>query len=95
MTIPFRINNGGSSVSQHQELAHQLAAGFLQKAAQFAEKYGQDNLDRIIEQALSNIVNDCTFDVALGQDAQAAREALLAASRIVHATLAADVRTVH
>jgi hypothetical protein len=82
-------------MSQHHELAHQLAAGFLQKASQFAEKYGQENLDRIVEQALTNIVNDCFCEVELGSEADVAREALIAASQIVHATLAADARTVH
>jgi hypothetical protein len=87
-------------MSLHGQLAHQLAAGFLEQASLYAAKVGQENIESAMRTALANLVEEVRQGVPLvpGIDlskATATREAVLLACQLVTATLTADTRTVN
>ena len=51
-------------MSHQEQLAHQLAAGFLEQASHFAVKFGQENLHDAMRRALSNLLTDYSGDRA-------------------------------
>jgi hypothetical protein len=86
-------------MTQQDQLAHELAAGFLEKASQFAAKFGPDNLQDAMRKALRNLQADYTYgtlDIVIETvDPGTARAAVLRACQIASATLAADTRSVN
>jgi hypothetical protein len=82
-------------MSNDVQLAHRIAAGFLEQAALFAERVGPDDLVPAMEKALANLATEMLD----GADEPAAgspeRQTILLACRIATATLAADTRTVN
>jgi hypothetical protein len=88
-------------MTPQEQLAHRLAAGFLEKASHFAERFGQENLHDAMRRALSTLQTDysciCPENGSpdLDDDLGAARHAVLLACEIASATLSADSRTVN
>jgi hypothetical protein len=87
-------------MSHQEQLAHQLAAGFLEQASHFAVKFGQENLHDAMRQALSNLLTDysgaCAEEISLDVEAGGpSRKAVLLACKMAIATLSADTRTVN
>jgi len=83
-----------------EQLAHQLAAGFLEQASHYAVKFGQENLHDAMRQALSNLLTDYSGTGAeainVSVDAGATTQnVVLLACKMAIATLSADTRTVN
>lgn len=83
-------------MSQQEQLALQLAAGFLEQASHYAVKFGQENLHDAMQQALSNVLTDYSgaYTEDVGTEGTT-RKAVLLACKIAIATLSADTRTVN
>jgi len=82
------------------QLAHQLAAGFLEQASLYAAKVGQENIESAMKTAIANLIEEVRqgAPVVPGIDlskASATRDAVLLACQLVTATLTADTRTVN
>ena len=77
-----------------EQLAHNIAAGFLEKAAHFAAKHGQENLCSAMEKALANLSADIRVSLD-GAPATPESEAVLMACKITWMTLAAGGQQVH
>ncbi len=87
-------------MSLQGQLAHQLAAGFLEQASLYAAKVGQENIETAIKTAIANLMAEVSqgAPVVPGIDlskATATRDAVLMAFKLVTATLTADTRTVN
>lgn len=87
-------------MSLQGQLAHQLAAGFLEQASLYAAKVGQENIESAMRTAIANLMAEVRQGAPLvpGIDlskATATREAVLLACQLVNATLTADTRTVN
>jgi len=83
-----------------EQLAHQLAAGFLEQASHYAVKFGQENLHDAMQQALSNLLTDysgtATEAINVSVDAgTTTHNVVLLACKMAIATLSADTRTVN
>jgi hypothetical protein len=82
-------------MASRDQLAHHIAAGFLEKASRYAAKYGQENLRAAMEKALANL----SAEVCACREGSAATtpesEAVLMACQIARLTLAADGQLVH
>jgi hypothetical protein len=83
------------------QLAHRIAAGFLEHASSFASKVGQDDWETAIQAALANIKTEVLSGSIVDQSviqfgfSEDEREAVLLACQIASATLAADTRVVN
>jgi hypothetical protein len=87
-------------MTTHEQLAHQLAAGFLEQASAYAAKFGKDRLLNDMLKALSNLQTEYASSFAgeiglLEADPQTARDAIILACEITKATLSADTRTIN
>jgi len=87
-------------MSHQEQLALQLAAGFLEQASHYAVKFGQENLHDAMHQALSNLLTDYSGAsaeaISLNVDAGATtQKAVILACKMAIATLSADTRTVN
>jgi len=87
-------------MSHQEQLAHQLAAGFLEQASHFAVRFGQENLHDAMHRALSNLLTDysgaCAEEISLDVSAgPPTHKAVLLACKMAIATLSADTRTVN
>jgi hypothetical protein len=88
-------------MTPQEQLAHRLAAGFLEKASNFAAQFGQENLHDAMHKALSTLRTDysglCAESGGPGADEGVGntRHAVLLACEIATATLSADSRTVN
>ena len=82
-------------MASREELAHDIAAGFLEKASHYAAKYGQENLRVAMDKALANLSAEfrATRDSAAAATPEG--EAVLLACQIARMTLAADGQLVH
>jgi hypothetical protein len=81
-------------MASREQLAHNIAAGFLEKAARYAAKYGQENLHAAMQRALSNL----SAEYRASRDGTVANpesEAVLLACQITWMTLAADGQRLH
>jgi exoribonuclease R len=82
---------GADVIGSRDELAHQLAAGFLEKASIYAARHGQECLQAAMEKALGAL----RAEYELSEQDRAARaesEAVLLACEIARITLAANGR---
>jgi hypothetical protein len=75
-------------MASRDELAHHLAAGFLEKASLYAARYGQDNLHIAMERALANLSEEFRAGDPIARSRES--EAVLRACQIARMTLAAD-----
>jgi hypothetical protein len=88
-------------MTAQEQLAHRLAAGFLEKASHFAERFGQENLHDAMRKALSTLQTDysglaaASGSLEVQDDGGTTRYAVLLACEIATATLSADIRTVN
>ena len=82
---------GADVIGSRDELAHQLAAGFLEKASLYAARHGQESLQAAMDKALGAL----RAEYELSEHDRAARvesEAVLLACEITRITLAANGR---
>ncbi len=92
---------GADAMTPQEQLAHRLAAGFLEKASHFASQFGQENLHDAMRKALSTLQTDYSgMRIESGSpdvdgDFGTTRHAVLLACEIASATLSADTRTVN
>jgi hypothetical protein len=77
------------------ELAHHLAAGFLEKASLYAATHGQDNLHTAMERALAGLMEEFRSRPVGATDPSPEREAVYRACQIARLTLGADRRRVN
>jgi hypothetical protein len=85
---------GADVITSRDELAHQLAAGFLEKASLYAAKHGQESLLVAMEKALGAL----RAEYQPSEEDRAERiesEAVLLACEIARITLAANGRQAH
>lgn len=76
-------------------LAHQLAAGFLEKAALYAAKHGPERLLEAMDEALASLSEEFRPDRGAIPAPREECEAVVLACSIARRTLAADHRTVN
>ena len=94
-------NAGADAMTPQEQLAHRLAAGFLEKASHFAAQFGQENLHDAMRKALSTLQTDYSGlraesdGLVVDGDSGTTRHAVLLACKIATATLSADSRTVN
>ena len=81
--------------SSRDALAHQLAAGFLEKAALYADKHGAERLLEAMDEALASLSEEFRPDRGEIPAPREECEAVLLACKIARSTLAADRRTVN
>ena len=81
--------------TSRDELAHRLAAGFLEKASHYAAKHGPESLVEAMDGALAKIIDEYRPDRDDRATVREECEAVLLACRIARRTLAADGRTVN
>ena len=81
--------------TSRDDLAHHLAAGFLEVASRYAAKHGQDALRTAMEQALANLSADYGRTGDPDAEEGPERNAVLLACELVRITLAVDARTVN
>ena len=72
------------------ELAHHLAAGFLEKASLYAARHGQDSLHTAMERALASLSEEFRSATGGATDTSPEIKAVLRACQIARLTLAAD-----
>ena len=80
--------------TSRDDLAHHLAAGFLEVASRYAAQHGQDALRPALERALANLSAEYGRAAPGGEENPDGRAVLLACE-LVRITLAADPRTVN
>lgn len=94
-------HDGADAMTAQEQLAHRLAAGFLEKASHFAAQFGQENLHDAMRRALTTLQTDyssiCIERGGPGVEEEfgTTRHAVLLACEIATATLSADSRTVN
>lgn len=81
--------------TSRDDLAHHLAAGFLEVASRYAAQHGQDALRTAMEQALANLSADYGPAEDPGAEERPERKAVLLACELVRITLAVDARIVN
>jgi hypothetical protein len=85
---------GARAMESREQLAHDIAAGFLEKAARYAAKYGQENLHDAMQRALANLTAEYRA-CPEGTAATPEGDAVLLACQITWMTLAADGQRFH
>jgi hypothetical protein len=81
---------GADVITSRDELAHQLAAGFLEKASLYAARHGQESLQSAMEKALGALRAEYQLEHDRTDGAES--EAVLLACEITRITLAANGR---
>jgi hypothetical protein len=81
--------------ASREALAHQLAAGFLEKASLYAAKHGSEKLLEAMDEALASLSEEFRLDRGESPAPREECEAVLLACQIARSTLAADRRTVN
>lgn len=82
-------------MASRDKLAHDMAAGFLEKASHYAAKYGQENLHAAMERALAKLSEEFGSNGHSPVASGAESEAVVLACQIARMTLAADRQRVN
>jgi exoribonuclease R len=81
---------GADVITSRDELAHQLAAGFLEKASLYAARHGQESLQSAMDKALGALRAE--YQLEHDRTDRVESEAVLLACEITRITLAAHGR---